>query len=131
MKNIFSKYKIIFYGLNVVLIALYLYPGSLLGCFIFDNCKIQPKLTRDFIVSSNHVYTFGLITLIGFFTYIHTKKNKYLIIYLILISIFLEFTHLFIPQRGFEWGDMLGNFFGVVLSTFIFLLIKKYVFYKK
>ena len=129
MKNIFSKYKIIFYGLNVVLIALYLYPGSLLGCFIFDNCKIQPKLTRDFIVSSNHVYTFGLITLIGFFTYIHTKKNKYLIIYLILISIFLEFTHLFIPQRGFEWGDLLGNFFGVVISTFIFLLIKKYVFY--
>ena len=131
MKNIFSKYKIIFYGLNVVLIALYLYPGSLLGCFIFDNCKIQPKLTRDFIVSSNHVYTFGLITLIGFFTYINTKKNKYLIIYLILISIFLEFTHLFIPQRGFEWGDLLGNFFGVVISTFIFLLIKKYVFYKK
>ena len=120
MKNIFSKYKIIFYGLNVVLIALYLYPGSLLGCFIFDNCKIQPKLTRDFIVSSNHVYTFGLITLIGFFTYIHTKKNKYLIIYLILISIFLEILHIIIPNRGFEFSDLFGNILGVLIVYFFY-----------
>ena len=51
MTNFFSKFKIIFYFLNVILIFLYLFPGSLLGIIIYDNKNIQPQLTPDFFIS--------------------------------------------------------------------------------
>ena len=66
----FSKFKIIFYFLNVILIFLYLFPGSLLGIIIYDNKKIQPQLTPDFFISSNHFYVFTLISIIGFLSFI-------------------------------------------------------------
>ena len=45
MINFFSKYKFIFYLFNFLLILLYLYPGSLLGCFLYNDCKSQPQIT--------------------------------------------------------------------------------------
>ena len=75
MTNFFSKFKIIFYFLNVILIFLYLFPGSLLGIIIYDNKKIQPQLTPDFFISSNHFYVFTLISIIGFLSFI--KKKTY------------------------------------------------------
>ena len=66
MINFFSKFKIIFYFLNIILIFLYLFPGSLLGIIIYDNKNIQPQLTPDFFISSNHFYVFTLISIIGF-----------------------------------------------------------------
>jgi len=49
MINFFSKFKIFFYVINLLLIVLYFFPGSLLGCIFFDNCKVQPQITPDFI----------------------------------------------------------------------------------
>ena len=91
MINYFTKYKIIFYFSNFILILEYLFPGSLLGCIIFNNCKIQPQLTADFLISTNHLYSFLLLSVIGFLTYRNSKKITLLSIYLIIISIFLEF----------------------------------------
>ena len=68
MIKFFSKYKIIFYLINLILIFLYIYPGSLLGQFIYGDKKIQPQLTADFIISSNHFYVFILLSIIGFFS---------------------------------------------------------------
>ena len=56
----------------------------------------------------------GLLALIAF-----SKELKKIIIYLIFISIFLEFTHLFIPNRSFEIPDLFGNLIGVLLSLII------------
>ena len=47
MINYFTKYKFIFYVCNFILILLYLYPGSLLGCHLYDDCKLQPQITPD------------------------------------------------------------------------------------
>ena len=58
MINFFSKNKFIFYLFNIVLIILYLFPGSLLGCYLYDNCQSQPQITQDFLISSNHLYAF-------------------------------------------------------------------------
>ena len=69
MIKFFSKYKIIFYLINLILIFLYIYPGSLLGQFIYGDKKIQPQLTADFIISSNHFYVFILLSIIGFFSF--------------------------------------------------------------
>ncbi len=131
MTNFFSKFKIIFYFLNVILIFLYLFPGSLLGIIIYDNKKIQPQLTPDFFISSNHFYVFILISIIGFLTFIKKKHIRLLSIYLILLSIILETFHLIIPERSFEWSDLLGNLLGVFIVIISNILIKKYGYFKK
>jgi len=64
MINFFSKYKFIFYLSNFILLVLYLFPGSLLGCFLYNDCQLQPQLTKDFLVSTNHLYAFGYCLLL-------------------------------------------------------------------
>ena len=131
MTNFFSKFKIIFYFLNVILIFLYLFPGSLLGIIIYDNKNIQPQLTPDFFISSNHFYVFTLISIIGFLSFIKKKHIRLLAIYLIFLSIILETFHLIIPERSFEWSDLLGNLLGAFIVIISNILIKKYGYFKK
>ena len=131
MIKFFSKYKIIFYSSNSFLIFLYLFPGSLLGMIIYDNKKIQPQITTDFIVSSNHFYVFVIISVMGFLSFAKEKQIKALIIYLIFLSITLEIFHLIIPGRSFQWSDLFGNLFGVIIVIFFNNLINKYGLFKK
>ena len=122
-KFFFSYLKIIFYIANVVLIILYLFPGSILGWLFYDNVGLQPQITSDFIVSSNHVYSFIFLSILGYISY---KNNKldYLFNYLFLLSIFLEILHTIIPNRGFEFSDLFGNILGVLI-IYSFYKIKK------
>ena len=126
MTNFFSKYKLIFYISNFILLALYLFPGSLIGCFLYNDCQLQPQLTKDFLVSTNHLYAFSLLSIIGLFTYNNSNKLNFLNIYLISLSIILEISHIFIPVRSFELSDLFGNLFGVVIVLIINLFYKKY-----
>ena len=130
MPNIFNKYKFIFYFCNLVLVIFYLYPGSIFGCFLYNDCKIQPQLTPDFIISSNHFYVFCLISIIGFFTYVKSEQIKLLIIYLILLSIFLEIFHMFIPDRSFEYSDLFGNLAGSLVVIVLNYFIRNYAKFK-
>ena len=116
--------KFIFHTANILLIVFYLFPGSFIGCLLYNDCKMQPQLTPDFIVSSNHVYAFAIISLLGFLAYSKGKVFTIIIAYLFFIAIFLELTHLFIPERGFETKDLGGNIVGVTISLIIFLIIK-------
>ena len=131
MMKFFSKYKIIFYLINLILIFLYIYPGSLLGQFIYGDKKIQPQLTADFIISSNHFYVFILLSIIGFFSFLRINQINILIAYLILLSLSLEFLHLIIPERSFQWSDLFGNLLGVIVVILIRSLINKYELFKK
>ena len=126
MIKFFSKFKIIFYCLNFFLILLYLFPGSLLGIIIYDDKKIQPQISPDFIVSSNHFIAFACISIIGFLSFRKKKEVKLLIVYLIFLSIILEIFHLIIPERSFQWADLLGNLLGVVIVIFINSFINIY-----
>ena len=131
MINFFSKYKIFFYLINLTLIILYLFPGSLLGCIFFDNCKVQPQITSDFIISTNHFYAFSFITILSYLTYFKSKKLKLVIYYLIFISIVLEVLHTIIPERGFQFSDLFGNLLGVLIVLLINFIIKKNEIFKK
>ena len=131
MIKFFSNYRIIFYSLNIFLIILYLFPGSLVGWFIYGNKKIQPQITPDFIISSNHFYVFILISVIGFLSFKNQNQIKNLIIYLVLLSLILEIFHLFIPERSFQLSDLFGNFLGVIVVIFVRKLINKYGVSKK
>ena len=131
MINFFSKFKIFFYVINLLLIVLYLFPGSLLGCIFFDNCKVQPQITPDFIISSNHFYAFGLVTILGYLTFFNSEKLKLVLYYLLVISVLLEVFHILIPERSFQWSDLFGNLLGVIVVIFVKSLINKYGITKK
>ena len=126
MKKFFSNHIIIFYAINSFLIIFYLFPGSLIGWLIFGNLSKQPQITRDFIISSNHFYTFLFLTIIGFLTFVKSHQIKPLTLYLIFLSVILEMLHFLIPNRSFEWSDLFGNFLGVVVVILINNLINKY-----
>ncbi len=132
MINFFSKFKIFFYVINLLLIILYLFPGSLFGCIFFDNCKVQPQITSDFLqISSNHFYAFGLVTILGYFTFLNSEKLKLVLYYLLVISVLLEVFHVVIPERSFQWSDLFGNLLGVIVVIFVKNLINKYGITKK
>ena len=131
MIKFFSNNKIVFYSLNIFLITLYLFPGSLVGWLFYGNKKIQPQITPDLIISSNHLYVFILISAVGFLSFKNQNQIKNLIIYLVLLSLVSEIFHLFIPERSFQWSDLFGNFLGVIVVIFVRKLINKYGVSKK
>ena len=123
-KFFFLYLKILFYIANIVLITLYVFPGSILGWFLYGNAGLQPQITSDFIVSSNHVYAFMALSILGYISY-KNQKLDFLFIYLLSISVFLEMLHIIIPNRGFEFTDLFGNILGVLIFFIIYKLWKK------
>ena len=114
--------KILFHFYNLLLIILYIYPGSILGFLVYKDLSRQPQITSDFFsISSNHLYVFILLSLLGLLS---IKKNLLLFYYLIFISIFLEVCHLIIPNRSFQFSDLFGNILGVIIPFIIYTLYK-------
>ena len=116
-----------FHCANLILIIFYLYPGSIFGHLLYSNSSIQPQITKDFIISSNHLYIFVVLSALGIIAYQDTKKIKIVTIYLFLLSIVLELAHIVIPVRGFEWTDLFGNIAGVIFVIIIYKIKSKYV----
>ena len=115
-----QKTKILFNIINVIFIVLYVYPGSILGFLIYGEFHKQPQITQDFLsLSSNHVYAFFVLSLLGLISYYKTKKI-FILNYLILSSIILEVLHLVIPNRSFQYQDLFGNIVGVLMSILLF-----------
>ncbi|MDB9739324.1 VanZ family protein [Candidatus Pelagibacter sp.] len=127
MKNVKKLSILVFHSTNLMLIIFYLYPGSLSGHVLYGDSSIQPQLTRDFIISSNHLYAFIILSFLGVMAYQKTKKINFVIIYLFLLSIILEFFHTIIPTRQFEWADLFGNILGVFFVIIIYKIKNKYV----
>ena len=114
--------KLIFHIFNIIFIILYIYPGSIMGFVLYRDFNKQPQITPDFMtISSNHVYAFILFSTLGLLSYLNNQKR--LILYLFFISIFLELTHLFIPNRSFQFSDLFGNIIGLLISLLILIII--------
>ena len=125
MINYFSKYKFIFYLCNLILIFLYLFPGSILGWFLYKDLSLQPQITPDFIVSTNHLYAYLILSVIGFLTFRKNNQFNILSIYLIFLSIILEVLQYLVPNRTFELSDLFGNLAGVILAIILFYFFKR------
>tara|TARA_B100001121_G_scaffold42978_1_gene36853 strand:- start:205 stop:597 length:393 start_codon:yes stop_codon:yes gene_type:complete len=122
MKKIFLFTKTTFHISNIGLILIYLYPGSIFGWIVYGDKQKQPQLTSDFLIfSSNHVYAFLVLSFLGLISY-YKNDVKILFLYLFFISIFLELSHILIPQRSFELKDLTGNFLGVFIVFIFFYL---------
>ena len=127
MKNKKKLLILGFHSANIILIIFYLYPGSIFGHFLYSDSTIQPQLTRNFIISSNHLYVFIILSVLGVIAYQKTKKIKFMIVYLFSLSIILELFHIIIPTRGFEWSDLFGNIFGVLFVIVIYKIKNRHV----
>ncbi len=117
--------KIFFHFINILFIIFYIYPGSIFGYLIYGNLSKQPQVTPDFYFSSNHVYAFFIVSLLGF---ISNTNKKFYTIYFIFLSIFLELSHTIIPNRSFQFEDLFGNILGVLISI---IIIKIYYYLEK
>ena len=125
------KYLDLFFKIsNFTIIILYLYPGSILGWIVYGNIKTQPQLSGDFLsLSSNHFYTFLILSFTAILSYSNnSKKLNYIFLYLLFISIILELAHLIIPNRSFQFEDLISNITGVIVS---YILIKFYEFIRR
>ena len=91
MKNIiFSTSKYLFYFSFIILLILYLFPGSLIGFFLYGNLGRQPDLISNPLGTSiNHLIFFFYLSILGFFLRNNHKKFVNSFSFLFLISIIL------------------------------------------
>ena len=117
MKNtIFKLTEYVYYFSLFVLLILYLFPGSLIGYFLYGNLGQQPNLISNPIGTSiNHLVFFSYITLLA--TKVRLRAKNILTNYrlILFISCVLEISHLIIPNRAFEFYDLIANITGVVI----------------
>ena len=108
------------------LLILYLFPGSLIGYFLYGDLGKQPDMIPNPIGTSiNHALAFFYLTTIGLISYLNQTSFNKILIFLITLSLFLELSHLFIPNRSFESLDLFGNLLGTFLAIVIIFLYKK------
>ena len=127
MKNsILYSFKYLFYFSLIVLLILYLFPGSLIGYLLYGNFGKQPDLISNPIGTSiNHLIFFFYVSIIGFIFRINQKTFLNSFSFLFLVSITLELLHYIIPNRAFELNDLYANSLGVLLAYLTFKFFKK------
>ena len=108
------------------LLILYLFPGSLIGYFLYGDLGKQPDIIPNPIGTSiNHALAFFYLTTIGLISYLNQTSFNKILIFLVTLSLFLELSHLFIPNRSFESLDLFANLLGTFLAIVIIFLYKK------
>ena len=127
MKNtIFTTIKYLFYFSFIILLILYLFPGSLIGYFLYGNFGKQPDLISNPIGTSiNHLIFFFYLSILAFIDRKNRKKIINSFSFLFFISIILELLHYFIPNRAFELRDLYANGLGVILAYLMIKIFRK------
>jgi VanZ family protein len=127
MKNtIFKLLEYLYYLALVTLFILYLFPGSLIGYFLYENLGQQPDLIPNPIGTSiNHLISFICLSSLAFIMRVRERKFINSFQFLFFTSILLEIFHYFIPNRAFEYYDLFANFTGVIAAYLFIQLILK------
>ena len=113
------------------LLVLYLFPGSLIGYFLYGDLGKQPDIIPNPIGTSiNHTLAFFYLTIIGLISYLNQTSFYKILIFLITLSLFLELSHLFIPNRSFQSLDLFANLLGTIFAIVIIFLYKKFKYGK-
>ena len=127
MKNtIFKLLEYSYYFSLVFLLILYLFPGSLIGYFLYANLAQQPDLISNPIGTSiNHLISFIFLSSLAFIVRVKKKKFINSFKFLFYTAILLEIFHYFIPNRSFEYYDLFANLLGVIFAYLFIQLILK------
>ena len=127
MNNKNRTIRFLYYLSALVLLVLYLFPGSLIGYFLYDDLGRQPNLISNPAGTSiNHFAYFIYLSIIGLLGYLKDDNFKKVLIFLLFSSIILEISHLIIPNRSFQYLDLIANFTGVLLGYCIIIIYKKW-----
>jgi len=119
--------KFFYYFSLTVLLILYLFPGSLIGYLLYGDFGKQPDLIPNPIGTSiNHALAFFYLSMLALISYMRESSFKQTVIFLIVLSIFLELSHYFISNRSFQFLDIFANLFGTLLAIIIIIFYKKY-----
>jgi VanZ family protein len=119
--------KYIFYLSILFLIVFSLYPGSLIGYWLYGDMSKEFDLVENLIGTSiNHFAYYLYVSLLGFYLHIKTEKFKIVVLGILSLSIILEILQIIIPIRAFELIDLLANVLGVLFAYFI---VKIYLFF--
>ena len=123
--NILKSVMYLYYLSLVVLLIIYLYPGSIIGYLLYADLGKQPSLINNPIGTAiNHFFYFFYLTFLGLIYNLREKKFINGFFFLFFLSFFLELLHFFIPNRAFELNDLLANIIGVLSILFLFILKK-------
>ena len=129
MAKIISFLKFIFHTSILLLIIISLFPGSLVGFFLYDDLGRQPNLIANpFGTAINHFISYFYVSMLGLCLYLRNRNFRKLIYGLFLLSIILEILQFIIPNRTFEIYDIFANFAGVLVA---YLLVVIYKFWSK
>tara|TARA_Y100001936_G_C15642854_1_gene442367 strand:+ start:89 stop:484 length:396 start_codon:yes stop_codon:yes gene_type:complete len=119
--------RYIYYFSLTGLLILYLFPGSLIGFLFYGDFGKQPNLIPNPIGTSiNHALALFYLSILGLVSYMRDKNFNQNVIFLISLSIILELSHYFIPNRSFQFLDLFGNLLGTLIAIFIIIFYKKY-----
>ena len=114
--------RYLFYFSVFFLFLIYLLPGELIE---FNKTNIKEKTISQ--GSINHFYYFIYLTIVGLVAYIDKIFFIKTSIFLLILSILIEFLHLYVPNREFSLFDIMANVSGFGLGFFIITLTKKYI----
>ena len=108
------------------LLILYLFPGSLIGYFLYEDLGRQPDLISNPLGTSiNHALAFFYLSILGLISYMRETSFNQTIIFLLALSIVLELSHLIIPNRSFQSLDLFANLLGTLLAIVIIFFYKR------
>ena len=95
--------------------------------FFYGDFGKQPDLIPNPTGTSiNHAIAFLYLSILGLTSHMRDKSFNQTIIFLISLSIILELSHYFIPNRSFEFLDLFGNLIGVLIAMIVIISYKKY-----
>jgi len=129
MDKVITLLRFVFHISVFFLIVISLYPGSLIGYFLYGDLGRQPNLLDTSLGTSiNHFIYYFCISLLGFCVYIKNKNFQKLVYGLFFLSLILEILQFIVPNRAFQLLDLISNFLGVLVA---FFLIKIYLFFSR
>ena len=121
--------KFIFHISILLLIVLTLFPGSLIGLLLYGDLKLQPILIENpFGAIFNHFIFYVYVSILGLFVYLKNKNFKKIVYGLFFLAVFLELSHILVPNRAFQLYDLIANILGVLVAYF---LVKSYLYFIK
>ena len=123
--------RYLYYFSLLGLLILYLFPGSLIGYFLYGDLGRQPDLISNPLGTSiNHALAFLYLTILGLISYLNETNFKKVLIFLISLSLFSELSHLVISNRSFQYLDIFANLLGTLAAIVIIFLYRKFKYGK-